>query len=338
MIHESRQKVVVGIIYNQFLDSVLVAKRPEHKTMGGLWEFPGGKSRTGESELETLIREISEETGVIVNKARQIQVIDHDYPNVSIKMSVWLIDSWSGHILGKEGQLIKWSKIDKLSSREFPEANAKLIKLLRLPLLYLITPDLKSYGGNFFNTLSGYLENGLKLIQFRCPSLTNENKLVVAEKLLKACESYDCKVIINGSYEEAKRIGAHGVHLNSIRLMDSRYLRALGDFYVAGSCHNNEELNQAQKCNLDYCVLSPVNNTKSHGDSRPLRWKDISILTNSVQIPVYALGGVKHHDVNRALESGCYGISMISGVWESKNGNSIINSIGNRHSILSGKI
>lgn len=333
MKHASRQKVVVGIIFNQSLDSVLVAKRPPHKIKGDCWEFPGGKARPGEAEFETLSREINEETGIVVRRARKIHVVDYDYPDTSISMSAWIVDDWNGKISGKEGQLIKWSKIENLSDLEFPEANKKLIKILKLPLLYVITPDLATYDNGFFKTLAGYIEHGLKLIQFRCPSLESNVRNMVAEKILRMCEEYGCKVILNASYDEARSIGAHGVHLTSKKLMDFNQQDSFDDFYVAGSCHNIQELEQAQSCNLDFCVLSPVCNTSSHSHSIPLGWDNIIKLSNLVQIPVYALGGVKHHDVNRALMSGCYGISMISGVWESDNGNNIIKRFGSQPSV-----
>jgi len=42
---------------------VLIAQRPQGKSLAGLWEFPGGKVEGGERPEEALIRELYEELG-----------------------------------------------------------------------------------------------------------------------------------------------------------------------------------------------------------------------------------------------------------------------------------
>jgi len=48
---------------------LLIAQRPEGKTLAGLWEFPGGKLEPGERPEATLIRELHEEIGITVSEA-----------------------------------------------------------------------------------------------------------------------------------------------------------------------------------------------------------------------------------------------------------------------------
>jgi 8-oxo-dGTP diphosphatase len=332
MIPESRQQVIVGIIYNQTLDSVLISKRHSHKPQGGMWEFPGGKPLPDESEFKTLSREVEEETGLNVVNAHKIQVINYDYVDLKTTLNIWIVDTWTGKYASREGQIIKWCNVDDLRNYHFPEANKNILKILKLPILYLITPDFKNYNEKFFNTINRYLDNGLKLIQFRCPSLPIHDRIVVAERLRKICNQYQCLMIYNGSQNEAESIGADGVHFTSKNLMNYHPQKAAENFYLAASCHNNLELSQAKKCDLDFCVIGPVQNTVSHENSIPLGWENTSNLSKGVPFPVYALGGIKHSDVIKALNSGCYGISMISGVWDSDIGIEIIKKYGSRPS------
>ncbi len=326
---QSRQKIVIGVVFNHNHDSVLIAKRPKDRIKAGLWEFPGGKSENGESEFDTLSRELFEETGIEVIKARPLSVIQYQYSHAEINMSVWIVDEWKGNMGGKEGQQIRWCETEALCPEKFPEANKKLIKLLKLPLLYLITPDLEIYDEAFFENLSDYLENGLKLIQFRSPSLKLNERLKIAERLIEQCDKYKCRLIYNGSYEDAKRIGADGVHLSSKLLNQRNQYDTNDDFYIAGSCHNLDELEIAYGCNLDFCVLSPVNYTFSHSHSLPLGWDKTKELTGRAGLPVYALGGIKHVELERAILSGCYGISLISDIWNSDNGGEIVKLLAN---------
>ncbi len=329
---ESRQQVIVGIIYNQTLDSVLISKRPYSKPQGGMWEFPGGKPLPDESEFKTLSREIEEETGLKVVNAHKIQVINHDYVDLKTTLNIWIVDRWTGEYASREGQIIKWCNVDDLINYHFPEANKNLLKILKLPILYLITPDLKHYNENYFYTINRYLENGLKLIQFRCPSLPIHERMAVAGRLKKLCNQFNCLMIYNGSQNEAEAVGADGVHLSSKNLMNYHPQKTAENFYLAASCHNTYELSQAKKCNLDFCVIGPVHNTTSHEHTIPLGWENISNLTKGVPFPVYALGGIKHSDTIKALNSGCYGISMISGIWDSDIGIEIIKKYGGRPS------
>jgi mutator protein MutT len=52
--------------------SVLIARRPQHKRHGGLWEFPGGKIRAGETLVEAARRELNEELGMFVTSVGHI--------------------------------------------------------------------------------------------------------------------------------------------------------------------------------------------------------------------------------------------------------------------------
>ena len=112
---------------------VLLARRPEGKTMAGLWEFPGGKLDPGEMPEAALIRELREELGIDVSTAclAPFAFASHAYPGFHLLMPLFLCRRWRGQITPREGQTLAWVAPDKLGEYRMPEADLPLVPLLR---------------------------------------------------------------------------------------------------------------------------------------------------------------------------------------------------------------
>jgi 8-oxo-dGTP diphosphatase len=116
---------------------VLIAQRPEGKSMAGLWEFPGGKVEPGEKPEETVIREMHEELGITIKEACLAPFIfaSHTYPEFHLLMPLFLCRRWEGIAQPREGQKVAWVKIKDLALNAerypMPPADAPLIPLLR---------------------------------------------------------------------------------------------------------------------------------------------------------------------------------------------------------------
>lgn len=307
-----RVDIVLGVIHNATGDKVLVARRPQGSHLGGLWEFPGGKVRDGETALDALKRELYEEVNVEAGDCTPLISFDYDYPGRSLRFEVWKVRSWTGQATGKEGQETRWADTDSLSAQDFPPANRGVISACKLPDIYLITPDLDSYSPAFMNELDGYLAAGVKLVQFRSKS-AHDHKPAVLE-MMDACRRHGAELMVNSTPEFAREVGAHGVHLTGARLLQLTERPLPAAFRVAASCHNPEELNHAAAAGIDFCVLSPVRKP-SGKPGIPLGWDRFSGMISRVPIPVYALGGMRLSDVDEARRRGAQGIALISGVW-----------------------
>ena len=108
---------------------VLLAQRPEGKSMAGLWEFPGGKVEPGESPEETLIRELHEELGITVKAAclAPLTFASHAYDGFHLLMPLWVCRRWEGMVIGREGQALKWVRAKALRDWPMPPADEPLI-------------------------------------------------------------------------------------------------------------------------------------------------------------------------------------------------------------------
>lgn len=110
---------------------VLIAQRPKGKPMAGLWEFPGGKVQADESPEYALVRELHEELGILtcLECLSPLTFASHTYDDFHLLMPVYACRKWKGTMQGKEGQALKWVKLQELSDYPMPEADKPLIPL-----------------------------------------------------------------------------------------------------------------------------------------------------------------------------------------------------------------
>ena len=112
---------------------VLLAQRPEGKSMAGLWEFPGGKVEPGETPEHALIRELQEELGIDTwaSCLAPLTFGSHSYDNFHLLMPLFVCRKWNGTPQPKEGQNLKWVRAKDLRECPMPAADLPLIPILR---------------------------------------------------------------------------------------------------------------------------------------------------------------------------------------------------------------
>lgn len=116
-------RVVAVVIWRA--SSVLLCKRPLHKRHGGLWEFPGGKLREGETLLDAARRELEEELALRVEALRSAPVAIRDL------QSGFSIEFVSGKVSGDPNPLehaaIAWVKPDRLLTYDLAPADREFV-------------------------------------------------------------------------------------------------------------------------------------------------------------------------------------------------------------------
>ena len=112
---------------------VLLARRPEGKTMAGLWEFPGGKVADGETPEAALVRELREELALDIAESclAPLTFASHDYGAFHLLMALFVCRVWKGMPNAQEGQALKWVRPLDMARLPMPPADVPLIALLR---------------------------------------------------------------------------------------------------------------------------------------------------------------------------------------------------------------
>lgn len=111
---------------------VLIAKRPQDKNMGGLWEFPGGKVEAGETPEACLIRELREELGITTWRSclAPLSFASHAYSEFHLLMPLFVCRKWEGVVEAREHQAVKWVRPLRLRDYEMPPADEPLVTSL----------------------------------------------------------------------------------------------------------------------------------------------------------------------------------------------------------------
>jgi 8-oxo-dGTP diphosphatase len=301
--------VAVGVV-SDGQGRILISRRADDMHQGGKWEFPGGKVEAGESIQEALSRELEEELGIQILSARPLIQIPYHYPDRYVLLDVWQVEQFEREPEAREGQPFRWVSQDTLPSYEFPAANRPIINAIGLPDRVIITPednDLLSSEDKIRDLLTG---SESALFYLRSSFSRNSDELL---SIFAALRDHQRHRLLSNSPDQED--GTDGWHLKSRALMDMEARPKDYRGLLSASCHDEYEIRKANALELDFIFISPVQQTRTHPDKRPLGWERFAELTSLAQMPVYALGGLGVEDIPRARSSGAQGVAGIRGFW-----------------------
>lgn len=180
---------------------------------------------------------------------------------------------------------------------------------LELPRLYAIT-DSKRYP-DFLERLEKVLKKGVRMVQLREKQISGLEYYRLALKVREMTKDYGALLFINDRVDIALAVSADGVHLPEKGFPPSVVKRMAPGLLVGYSAHSLEEALYAQREGADFITLSPIFKTQSHLERKPIGLVVLRDVSQSLSIPVYALGGITWDRIKLCYKNGAYGIAGI---------------------------
>lgn len=184
---------------------------------------------------------------------------------------------------------------------------------------YLITDRKQTEGRSLIEVLKPAFDGGLKAVQIREKDLPAKELCLLCEKIMKIASFYKAKVLVNDRVDIAMSCGLDGVHLPSagVPAGDARILLGVKKL-IGVSTHSPYEAENAQKQCADFITFGPVFYTKSKAKyGNPQGIEKLAEVAKNVKLPLFALGGINETNILNVLNTGIYGISMISAIMKS---------------------
>jgi 8-oxo-dGTP diphosphatase len=284
----------------------LLAQRPAGKVYPGFWEFPGGKIEPGEDARAALVRELQEELGIHVTQATPWITRVYAYTHATVRLHFFRVTAWEGEPRSLEDQAIAWQRVEAPDVAPMLPANAPVLSALKLPAVMLVSNAAELGIDAWVNKLAPLSIAERVLVQVREKGAERLRVQHLLQRVLARTQAFGSPVVVNSDCGHFPQ--ASGVHLTSAALMKAES-RPAGSL-VGASAHNEVELEQVARLNLDYAVVGPVKATASHPGAPALGWDRLAELLRDRPVPAYAIGGLTRADLAEAKRHGAHGVAL----------------------------
>ncbi len=112
-------------------EKFMICQRPAHKARGMLWEFVGGKAEPGETKEQALVRECREELGVTVDVGDVFMDVVHEYPDLTVHLTLFNAAISEGVPQKLEHNDIRWITAGEIDRYDFCPADEEILRRLK---------------------------------------------------------------------------------------------------------------------------------------------------------------------------------------------------------------
>ncbi|MFZ0023100.1 NUDIX domain-containing protein [Acinetobacter sp.] len=289
--------VAIALLFHQ--NQVLVGWREAKQHQGNKYEFPGGKVEQGELPVEACRREVIEEVGVDIERWHASDFISHEYEDLIVNLHIFHA-SVQPEQLAEIKQPWRWYPREELGQLNFPKANQSMIQKLQWPQRIKIAEDIDILSSldtdqMLYWRVQATPERIMQLQQYPVDQLS---KLIINQQLWSQLNELQQQTI-------------RTIHLKQNQLMNLKQGELKSGYRYLAACHDLTALMHAEQIGCEAALLSSVLTTATHPDTPALGWERFKQMAEQVQIPVFALGGMKADELDYAKSQHAYGIAGI---------------------------
>lgn len=185
--------------------------------------------------------------------------------------------------------------------------------------LYAVTDRSWLNGRSLFEQVEEALTGGVTLVQLREKEMDEVSFLIEATEMANLCHRYNVPLVINDNVDIAIKSGADGVHVGQSDMEAAAVRRKLGrDMIIGVTAKTVEQALRAQDAGADYLGSGAVFGTTTKTNAKPMTTELLTSITQSVSIPVVAIGGINRDNILRLSGTGISGAAIVSGIFAAK--------------------
>lgn len=186
-----------------------------------------------------------------------------------------------------------------------------------IPRLHVITDENLQSRYSHHELAQLVTESGADAVQFREKRLKTTRELVsVAAAIVETCRTTGAMIVVNDRVDVCLGANARAVHLGSDDLQATIARRVLGeDAIIGGTANSHDQAIEVAKSPVDYLGVGPVFGTKSKANpAPPMGLEELSRICSAIDKPIIAIGNIRPEQVIDVLDSGAWGIAVLSGI------------------------
>lgn len=181
--------------------------------------------------------------------------------------------------------------------------------------VYLVTDRDLLKGRKLTEVIEEAILGGTSIVQLREKCASSLEFYEIAKEVKKVTNKYNVPLIINDRIDIALAIDASGVHLGQSDIPCSIARKILPKGKIIGvSAHNLKEAEKALKDGADYLGCGAIFNTSTKKDVTTLSYEGLKKITDNIDIPVVAIGGINENNIITLKGSGINGVAVVSSI------------------------
>lgn len=183
-------------------------------------------------------------------------------------------------------------------------------------LLYAVTDSSWLNGRSLAQDVEDVLKAGATFIQLREKNADYDQMLKLAKEIKALTDKYNVPFVIDDNIDVAVAVDADGVHVGQSDTEAKKAREILGENKIVGvSAGNLKEAIEAEKNGADYIGIGAMFPTDTKKDHTDITFEQAKEITEAVNIPVVAIGGINKNNILQLKGTGVDGVAVISAIF-----------------------